>query len=104
MDERQENMKRGRLEEDVNVESDIAPSNTEDNVEEYVTEINRDSKTEQEYENSIEETEERSTEERVNADMEENMENSFSSDDNVPLSMFSNYYSLVQNTTNVIKN
>ncbi|CAK1584515.1 unnamed protein product [Parnassius mnemosyne] len=91
MDERQHNIIRCWLE-DVEVVSDIAPSDTEGNEEECVTELNHDSETEQEYESSIEEKEERSTEERVDEDMEENVENSFSSDDNVPLSTFSNYY------------
>ncbi|CAG5053081.1 unnamed protein product [Parnassius apollo] len=65
MDERQDYILRCWLEEDVEVASDIAPSDTEDNEEECVTELNHDSETEQEYESSIEETEERSTEERV---------------------------------------
>lgn len=92
MDERQDNIIRCWLEEELEVVSDIASSDTEDNEEECVTELNHDLETEQEYEISIEETEERSTEERVDEDMEENVENSFSSDDNVPLSTFSNYY------------
>lgn len=90
IDERRENVMRAWLEEEV--ESDIAPSDTEDNEQECVTELNHDSETEQEHENNTEETEERCIEERVDTEMEENMEDSFSSEDNIPLSTISNYY------------